>query len=188
MRFEGLGLGLFISSEILKRHQGSFWIESEEGKGSTFYFRLPLNQADGNKYAHRSNHFYQDDSITVKYNSSKNRLDVNWTGFQDLGSVKNGGMMMLEILSKNGADKLLNDNREVLGTWSEAADWAGKEWMPMIEQAGLKYFAWIFSSSAFSQMSAKKSINVMQGNVVTRFFTDIAEAEAWLDQVGTIDN
>jgi PAS domain S-box-containing protein len=42
MRFEGLGLGLFISSEILKRHNGSFWIESELGKGSTFYFKLPL--------------------------------------------------------------------------------------------------------------------------------------------------
>jgi signal transduction histidine kinase len=42
MRFEGLGLGLFISSEILRRHKGNFWIESEPGKGSTFYFRLPV--------------------------------------------------------------------------------------------------------------------------------------------------
>ncbi|NCD69361.1 ATP-binding protein [Mucilaginibacter agri] len=43
MRFEGLGLGLFISSQIIKGHKGSFWIDSEEGKGSTFYFKLPLN-------------------------------------------------------------------------------------------------------------------------------------------------
>ena len=43
MRFEGLGLGLFISSEILKGHRGSFWIESEPDKGSTFYFKLPLS-------------------------------------------------------------------------------------------------------------------------------------------------
>lgn len=42
VRFEGLGLGLFISSEIIKRHNGTFWIESEPGKGSTFSFRLPL--------------------------------------------------------------------------------------------------------------------------------------------------
>ncbi|RAJ33094.1 PAS domain S-box protein [Pedobacter cryoconitis] len=42
MRFEGLGLGLFISSEILKRHNGEVGIESEPGKGSTFHFRLPL--------------------------------------------------------------------------------------------------------------------------------------------------
>lgn len=42
MHFEGLGLGLFISSEILSRHQGNCWIESESNAGSTFYFRLPL--------------------------------------------------------------------------------------------------------------------------------------------------
>ncbi|MBB6271258.1 two-component system CheB/CheR fusion protein [Pedobacter cryoconitis] len=43
MRFEGLGLGLFITSEILKRHSGEVWIESEVGKGSTFHFKLPVN-------------------------------------------------------------------------------------------------------------------------------------------------
>jgi signal transduction histidine kinase len=45
MRFEGLGLGLFITSEILKRHDGAFWVESKLGEGSTFYFKLPLDPA-----------------------------------------------------------------------------------------------------------------------------------------------
>lgn len=42
MVFQGLGLGLFISKEIINRHEGEFWIESELGKGSTFYFSLPI--------------------------------------------------------------------------------------------------------------------------------------------------
>ena len=42
MRFQGLGLGLFISNEILKRHKGQLWVESIKGEGSTFYFQLPL--------------------------------------------------------------------------------------------------------------------------------------------------
>jgi PAS domain S-box-containing protein len=42
MKFEGLGLGLYVASEILTRHKGNFWIESEFGKGSTFFFRLPV--------------------------------------------------------------------------------------------------------------------------------------------------
>lgn len=40
--FPGLGLGLYISSEIVKRLNGKMWVNSVEGKGSTFYFSLPL--------------------------------------------------------------------------------------------------------------------------------------------------
>ncbi len=41
--FPGLGLGLFISKEIIKRHNGEIFAESAEGKGSKFCFLLPVN-------------------------------------------------------------------------------------------------------------------------------------------------
>lgn len=42
LHFSGLGLGLYISSEFVKRIGGHMWVKSKEGMGSTFYFSLPL--------------------------------------------------------------------------------------------------------------------------------------------------
>jgi two-component system, OmpR family, sensor histidine kinase VicK len=38
----GFGIGLYLSAEIIERHNGRIWVESESSKGSIFYFSLPL--------------------------------------------------------------------------------------------------------------------------------------------------
>ena len=46
----GLGIGLYLANELVTRHGGYIWVESSEGKGSTFFVRLPLgHQGSGSQ-------------------------------------------------------------------------------------------------------------------------------------------
>lgn len=42
--FQGMGIGLYICAEIIRRHGGQYGVTSEPGKGSTFYFSIPLKK------------------------------------------------------------------------------------------------------------------------------------------------
>jgi two-component system phosphate regulon sensor histidine kinase PhoR len=46
----GLGMGLYICSEIIKTHGGNIGVNSVFGNGSSFYFELPVNADDDNSF------------------------------------------------------------------------------------------------------------------------------------------
>ncbi|MFD2144599.1 sensor histidine kinase [Mucilaginibacter antarcticus] len=43
-QISGFGIGLYLCAEIVKRHGGQIWAESEPGRGSIFHFSLPIAQ------------------------------------------------------------------------------------------------------------------------------------------------
>lgn len=49
IRFQGLGIGLYISAEIIRRHSGEIGVKSQAGEGSEFYFKIPVNAGPENE-------------------------------------------------------------------------------------------------------------------------------------------
>ncbi len=89
---------------------------------------------------------------------------------------------MLDYLRQKKSDRIVNDNTHVLGNWSEAAEWVGNTWFPMMEKAGLKYLAHVFSPGTFSELAARKSIDIMAGIITTQFFSEVSLAEQWINE------
>ncbi len=42
---QGAGLGLALSKYMVEMHNGSIWLDSKEGEGTTFYFTIPVGQS-----------------------------------------------------------------------------------------------------------------------------------------------
>jgi len=56
-RYGGMGLGLAVAKAMIELHNGRIWVESEEGKGSTFIFLIPAEQVQ--PFASSSNPFVE---------------------------------------------------------------------------------------------------------------------------------
>ncbi len=123
---------------------------------------------------------FKDTYLTLTLNKEICCIYANWVGYQTKQTVQEGCERILDEMVLHGCGKIMNDNTQVEGIWSSVAEWVGVDWFPRMRQAGMKHFAWIYSVSAFSRLSADKSLRFTYDTTVIEIFDSFAEADKWL--------
>lgn len=107
---------------------------------------------------------------------------LNWKGTPTVDEVKQGVEMALEAMKDKELGKILNDNRELKGTWTGAMDWIVNDWWPRAMDAGFRAIAYIYSPDVFGKFSVDALLKQTDENgpVKQKPFKTIEEAKTWL--------
>jgi hypothetical protein len=122
---------------------------------------------------------YQQTNVSIYHNQSEHWLYADWTGYQAVEQVKQGCEQLLLCMLARQTYDILNDNTNVAGIWTGAAEWVGTNWFPRLRAKGMRRFAWVYSPSRFSQISTDSALQVAPPDIA-KVFSTMAEAEEWL--------
>jgi len=68
-KFQGTGVGLALSRSLVRLHGGDLWVESELGKGSTFFFTLPMKEGQRREYDWKAEGHKTPEAVVAKAES-----------------------------------------------------------------------------------------------------------------------
>ncbi|UOQ74486.1 hypothetical protein [Hymenobacter cellulosilyticus] len=117
---------------------------------------------------------------TVERNTTDNWIHARWLGRQTLGTIMDGGLTYVDMLRAEPCSRLLNDHRELVGTFTEANDWIQQVWTPLIISAGLRSFAQVVSPDVFGQLSIEDLQYRIADQLDIQLFDSLTAAQAWL--------
>ncbi|GAA4029710.1 hypothetical protein GCM10022409_12450 [Hymenobacter glaciei] len=118
--------------------------------------------------------------LTIEFDSANQWIYNNWVGVLPTEKVIQGCQATIDFLRENRCAHMLNDNREVIGSWNSANDWIAANWVPQVLALGLKRFAHIVSPGIFGQASAEEMVTRVGNQLEIRLFKDVALAKEWL--------
>lgn len=127
----------------------------------------------------RMEHLYQATNIVISRDPETNILICTWIGAQSEKELRQAGVKIHELFLKYGCTKILNDNRQVVGTWNHSTQWTSKEWFPQMIKCGLKKFAWVLAHDTGAQVS---TYWVSPGITIVKTFIATEDAFEWLTE------
>ena len=128
----------------------------------------------------RNELLYRNDQIAIEYNAANDWIYVNWRGYQNYDTVVAGCTKILDLMKSLACYRILNDNTQVEGKWSTASKWGADVWFPAMREAGLKWFAWVYSPSVLSRLLTDKTVKQTNNPDFIQVFDDIDLAKDWL--------
>ena len=123
--------------------------------------------------------------LTIELDEANGWIYNKWIGLLPTEKVLQGCQATIDFLRENHCAHMLNDNREVIGSWSGANNWIAQNWVPQVLAMGLRRFAHIVSPGIFGQASAAEMITRVGTQLEMRLFKDVELAKAWLYEPDT---
>lgn len=126
---------------------------------------------------------YKSENIEIAYDPDTRILLCNWRGPQNKQLIADSGGVILQLFKekqKHGCASVLNDNTLKTGPWHDSIPFAVNEWFPLMTQAGLKHFAWVFSRDFFTELTARQILPQIRTVKVVKPFFSRDEAYSWL--------
>jgi hypothetical protein len=118
--------------------------------------------------------------LTLEYLAPEDWVHARWYGPQTLGSVITGGLTHLDMLRAQPCPKLLNDHRELVGTFVDANEWIQQVWTPLIMGAGLRFIGQVVSPDVFGQLAIEDLQHRIGDQLDLVLFQDLEAAQTWL--------
>ena len=118
--------------------------------------------------------------LTIEFDAANQWVYNNWVGVLPTDRVIQGCQATIDFLRENRCAHMLNDNRNIIGSWNSANDWIAANWMPQVLALGLNRFAHIVSPGIFGQASAEEMVTRVGNQLEIRLFKDLELAKAWL--------
>lgn len=118
--------------------------------------------------------------LTIEYDQYENWIHARWYGRQTLGTVMDGGLTYLDLLRQTPCPKLLNDHRDLVGTFTDANDWIQQVWTPLIIKEGLRSIGQVVSPDIFGQLSIEDLKFRISDQLDIYLFDSLEDAQTWL--------